>query len=121
MIFLEFFCYLFAVFNLKNSINSLGKKPQGLYNYRVKLYNYDVYFDKLIKYSFKSFGDFYSKKKPIVVMGCSYAFGQGLKDKQTFSYKLSKKAKRPVFNWSIGGGVFSTQLLFIKILISQME
>lgn len=110
LIFLEFFCYLFAMIDLHKIVEPSNKKHRGLYNYRIKLYSYDVYFDKLIKYSFKCFGDENSKKKPIVVMGCSYAFGQGLKEKQTFYYKLSKKAKRPVINWSIGGGVCSTPL-----------
>ena len=38
------------------------------------------------------------KKKSIVLFGCSYTFGSGLEDNQTFSAKLSKYTKRPVFN-----------------------
>lgn len=45
-------------------------------------------------------------KKPILIFGCSFAFGQYLNKEQTFSYKLSKLSHRPVYNraspaWSI--------------------
>ncbi len=36
--------------------------------------------------------------KGILVMGCSYAFGHMLENRQTFSYKLSEKLKRTVYN-----------------------
>lgn len=114
LIFLEFFCYLFAMIDLHKMVGPSNKQHRTLYNYRIKLYNYDVYFDKLIRHSFKCFGGEKSKKKPIVVMGCSYAFGQGLKEKQTFCYKLSKKANRPVINWSIGGGCIQHGIIIFQ-------
>ena len=40
----------------------------------------------------------YKNKKPIVIFGCSYAYGFMLNREQTFSYKLSKLTKRPVYN-----------------------
>lgn len=43
------------------------------------------------------------KKPPILVFGCSYAYGYSLLDKQTFCYKLSLLSKRPVFNRSYSG------------------
>lgn len=42
------------------------------------------------------FGKRYNKKG-FTIFGCSYAFGLGLKDDQTFAYKLSTIAKRPVY------------------------
>ena len=36
--------------------------------------------------------------KPVIVFGCSFAFGLGLKLNQTFHYKLSKLMKRSVYN-----------------------
>jgi len=33
-------------------------------------------------------------------LGCSYAYGQFLDKNKTISYQISKKAKRPVYNWS---------------------
>ena len=48
----------------------------------------------------------YNNKTPIVLFGCSYAFGQHLNYNQTFSYKLSHILKRPVYNRSMSGGSF---------------
>ncbi len=44
---------------------------------------------------------------PIVIFGCSYAYGQYLNPNQIFSYKLSKMLKRPVYNRAIPAGWFS--------------
>lgn len=54
-------------------------------------------------------------KKPIVIFGCSYAYGFSLNNEQTFSYKLSKLAKVPVYNrawtgWSIQHMLYQTKL-----------
>ena len=53
----------------------------------------------------------YKDKTPIVVFGCSYAFGQYLNYNQTFSYKLAHKLKRPVYNRAISGGSFQHMYL----------
>ncbi|MBQ2645288.1 hypothetical protein IJG14_06935, partial [bacterium] len=43
------------------------------------------------------------KKAPIVLYGCSYTYGDGLKENENFSYFLSKYAKRPVYNFGLSG------------------
>lgn len=43
------------------------------------------------------------KTAPIVVFGCSFAHGQYLNYKQTFSYKLAHMLKRPVYNRAVHG------------------
>ncbi|MBQ2645037.1 hypothetical protein IJG14_05655 [bacterium] len=43
------------------------------------------------------------KSSPILLFGCSFAFGHYLKYNQNFSYKLSNQLKRPVYNRSIPG------------------
>ena len=45
----------------------------------------------------------YKNKEPIVLFGCSYAYGQFLEYNQTFSYKLAHILKRPVYNRAIPG------------------
>lgn len=40
------------------------------------------------------------KNKPIWLMGCSYAYGYLLSKEQSLGEKLSKKTKRPVYNWA---------------------
>lgn len=41
----------------------------------------------------------YKKKKPVLLLGCSYAYGQFLDEKDTLGYRISEKSKRPVYNW----------------------
>ena len=50
-----------------------------------------------------NFGENYTKK-PIIILGCSYAYGHGLKIEETFPCKLSQITKRPVYNFAICGG-----------------
>lgn len=44
-----------------------------------------------------------SKKAPIVLFGCSFAYGASLKEDQTLSYKLGKKTGRPIYNRGLSG------------------
>lgn len=43
------------------------------------------------------------KKKPIIIFGCSFAWGAELSPKQSFSYKLSQYTKRPIYIRAIPG------------------
>ena len=53
-------------------------------------------------------------KRPILLFGCSFAYGQGLEDKDTFGYKLSQFAKRPVYNYSMFGKGFQHALYVLR-------
>lgn len=45
------------------------------------------------------------KKTPILLLGCSYAYGHGLTNDENFASQLSQETKRPVYNWAyIGDG-----------------
>ncbi len=57
-------------------------------------------------FSFKYYGQNYRNTPPqaIIVFGCSMAYGVGLNENQTFAYKISKKLKRPVYNFAYPGG-----------------
>ena len=44
-------------------------------------------------------GKEYKSKKPILLLGCSYTYGLGLKKEDTFGYQLSQYTKRTVYNW----------------------
>lgn len=50
-----------------------------------------------------TFGEKYNDKIPLIVFGCSYSYGHGLKIDKTFPYVLSEITKRPVYNYSICG------------------
>ena len=54
------------------------------------------------------------KKPPIVIYGCSFAYGQNLKDEETLGYFLSKMTKRPVYNFSIPAKGLQHALYIIK-------
>lgn len=48
----------------------------------------------------------YKNKPPIILFGCSYAYGQYLGTNQTLSYKLAYKLKQTIHNRGIVGGGF---------------
>ena len=54
------------------------------------------------------------KKSPILIFGCSYAYGIYLKPNQKFSYKLSKLAQRPVYNKALCGMGMNYMLYLTK-------
>ncbi len=74
----EYLSDLESYFNGQNNLY-FGRKPDGL------------------EYKYAS---------PIILFGCSYAFGQYLNSNQTFSYKLAHLLKRPVYNRAISGSSF---------------
>lgn len=89
--------------------------------------SYKEHYEKITK---KHRGDIVSNentKPPILLFGCSFAFGTILKEDQTFAYKLSHKTKRNVHNKSIEGcGIQHTYYLlnndkFYKTLPSNPE
>ncbi len=43
------------------------------------------------------------QKRPILTIGCSYTYGSGLEDNQTFAYKLNKYTGRTTYNRGILG------------------
>ncbi|MGN0005268.1 MAG: hypothetical protein ACI37Z_04795 [Candidatus Gastranaerophilaceae bacterium] len=53
----------------------------------------------------------FSKKKPLLLFGCSYAYGFALNQNQTLSYKLAHILKKPVYNRAVTGNGF--QLMYI--------
>ncbi len=48
----------------------------------------------------------YKNSIPIVIFGCSYAYGFYLNYNQTISYKLAHQLKRTIYNRAISGGSF---------------
>ncbi|MBQ4078391.1 hypothetical protein IJD15_04345 [bacterium] len=60
------------------------------------------------------YGETKEEKNPIVVLGCSYAYGQGLKDEETFSYLLSEYTNRPVISFAHCGSQGVENLIIAK-------
>ncbi len=44
-----------------------------------------------------------SEKPSVILFGCSFIWGTGLNDEETFSYQLGKLTGRPIFNRALGG------------------
>lgn len=53
-------------------------------------------------------------KQPLILAGCSYAYGQELETNQTFGYKLSHLTQRPVYNFSLPGKGLQHNLYFVQ-------
>lgn len=67
--------------------------------------------------SFRPIEERNTKKRPIILFGCSYTEGFGLKDKQTFSYKLANYTNRTIINRGKSG----TGLNFLYLQLSEEE
>ncbi len=71
--------------------------------YHLKFFDWDENYPFIVKFNMrKPFGLNY-KNKPIVIFGCSYAYGYKLQNEQTFGYKLSEFTKRPIYNRADSG------------------
>lgn len=123
IIFINFlvFLILFFVFDFFVYFSVLKTYPKDFkpkYSYIV--YNPTIKFD-----SFKNFFEnkedwkgrlpdgleYKNNKKPIVIFGCSYAYGFKLSEKQTVSYKLAHLLKKTVYNRAVTACSFQHMLL----------
>ena len=109
----ELICYLSCIF-------SLDEKYEGFFA-RIKKYgykwNYYGNFDDTYEYIKtnklrKPVGLKY-KRKPILLMGCSFAYGYNLKENENLGYRLSELLKRPVYNRG-GSGWGLDQYLYLS-------
>lgn len=115
---LKFFVLNFFIFLLLISVFEFGMYVFESNRYSHLPYSAENKF-KFLPYTFKieSFDSFYNrlrkendnilfrkpvglenKKRPILLFGCSFIWGAGLDENQTFGYKLSKMSKRPAYN-----------------------
>lgn len=107
------------LFNIFIFLILLGLFEVGLflnYNHHHPEIRYEI---KEVKYS--NVLDYYKlqpvqgkdyTKRPIILAGCSFAYGQGLTEEQTFGYKLANLTKRPVYNISLPGKGLQHNLYF---------
>lgn len=91
--------------NIYKPIYSLQNKLLGFEAFKIKYYDKPKLFQDMLNPSiFQPSAGIEYTKKPILVMGCSYAEGAGLPLNQKFHYKLSEMTNRPVYNRAFGGG-----------------
>lgn len=65
----------------------------------------------------KIFGEKYSKN-PIIILGCSYAYGHCLEKEKTFPYLLSLETKRPVINFANCGSEILDNLEVLSVYLN---
>ena len=56
-----------------------------------------------------------SKEKSIVFTGCSFAYGQGLKETETLPYLISKMTSHPVYNLGIVSAAINHTISMLKL------
>lgn len=103
----EFTSFMFAVHTQKK----FAKENNEKYDTSIERYLLGKYY-KISEYSFFQkekirpvAGEKY-RKRPVIIFGCSHAYGMDLDDDQTISYKLAHFTKRPVYNKAfLGWGV----------------
>lgn len=88
-------------FKIRQEMNkNLGRPTQSDFKYTLNLYSFNYNAEKSLMRKPEGIG---YKKLPILLFGCSYTYGDGLVNKDTFSYKLSLFSKRPVYNRAMQG------------------
>lgn len=91
--------------------------PESLY--KIKRMSYDRLFEI---YKFRPTEGREYTKRPVVILGCSYAYGLGLDVEDTLGHKLSLYTKRPVYNFSIyGKGLQNTLYLLQNNMIEPVD
>ncbi len=99
LIILEFYLY------------SNHKKNYPEISYEIKKFPYK---DILSIYKLRPVSGGEYTSRPIILTGCSYAYGQGLDDTQTAGYKLSEITKRTVYNYSLPGKGLQNTLFMLQ-------
>lgn len=83
-------------FNTKKIVvNDENVKPNW---YRHTIRPFSLEYDRFREESFRRNTGLNSTKPPIIVFGCSFAYGHLFPHNQTFPYKLSRLSNRPVYN-----------------------
>ncbi len=89
--------------------------------YYTKIHDFNTAYYWYLSEQFRPIAGEEHKKRPIVLFGCSYTYGAGLKDNETFGYKLSEYTKRPVYNKAILGWGIQQMLWQLKNVDLQKE
>lgn len=113
LFFIEFFAYNLLVNKYKGFIEQ-NKQFEDIFSPKfryskvtINSHDYRQYYFRPVEYRNKS-------KSPILLFGCSFVEGFGLRDNQIFSYKLADYTDRTVFNF----GQCGTGIQFFYSLLS---
>ena len=93
-------------------LNYKKNHPEIIYEIKEVKYN-----NVLEYYNPRPFQGTKYKKQPLIIGGCSFAFGQGLKNEETFDYRLSHITKRPVYNIALPGKGLQHNLYYVQNML----
>ncbi len=104
------------LFTVECCIFHIVKKDLGTNSkYTTKMTSYDDFYKNLFKKKLiRPIENYESELSPIVIFGCSFAYGDGLNERQTFSHKLAKYVNNPIYNFSYGGWSVANMLYQIE-------
>lgn len=116
-IFIILLIFAFLEYKTVQKLHTEGISWEDYKNVIMNGISVDDYFNAMLKRDEKFFEDrlyFYhnsfrkdeninSKEKPIVIFGCSFAYGTGLKEDETFSAKIAKLTGHPTYNRACSG------------------
>ena len=81
-----------------------GKFKDILPRYFIKLKKFEELYKDISKYDiFRPIQNSESKERPILIFGCSYAYGYVFDNTETISYVMSKYSTRPIINRAVSG------------------
>ena len=80
-----------------------SKEKIFLPKYFIKLTKFKERYEISTKYELRPIQNPESKKRPILIFGCSYAYGYVFDNSETISYIMSQYSDRPIINRAISG------------------
>jgi hypothetical protein len=98
-------------FELRESQKQYGEVPESKYFFKLRPWK-ETY--SIEKHFFRPVMNSESKENPVVIFGCSYAYGYVFDNDQTISYALSKYSKRPIINRAKSGWGIQHMLYQLK-------
>ncbi len=94
----ELVCYLSCIFSVNEKYEGFFARIKK-YEYKWNLYDtFDDEYEYVKNNRLRKPVGLNYKKKPILLTGCSFAYGYNLKENENLGYRLSKLLKRPVYN-----------------------
>lgn len=101
--------FLFVVFEYFLFLDNKKKSPNDEYHIG-KI----PYINLLRPERFRPVSGLSFSKRPVIILGCSFAYGKFLNDDETLSYKLARYTQRPVYNYAVEGKAFQNALYILE-------
>ncbi len=71
--------------------------------YSLEMHSYEDFYKYFKRFLMRPVENKNSKSEPILIFGCSFAYGDNIKSNETFSHHIAQYVKNPVYNFAYGG------------------